>query len=206
MASAFQNLIITNKRNIEGITIDGVITENTVRQVRVTSNPVEDGVNISDHVIEEPLRYSMTGVVTDTPIGAAAFSEIGNTVIDLATGLFGQSESSGVTRSKQAYLELKELMRKRELITVETSLEKYDDLIFESINVNTDKSTANAIHFSATFIQVLIVKTSRQEVDSSSIDSLEESAAFSSKTNAGFNPTVPATDTEVCSIVKIGGQ
>ena len=197
---AFENLLITVKRQIEGIKIDGVITESTARTMRVTTNPIESGKNVSDHVIEEPLRYNMTGVITDTPVGAAAFSELAGSVVDIATGIFGQSESSGITRSRQAYNELVALMQKREKVTVETGLQRYEDLIFESIVVNADKDTSNGIFFTATFLQVLTVVTGRQFIDSDSIDGDENSAAFANKSNAGFVDTAPATEQETRNI------
>jgi len=203
---AFENLLITVKRQIGGIKVDGVITESTERTMRVTTNPVESGVNIADHVIQEPLRYSMTGVITDTPIGAAAFSQLAGSVVDAATGIFGESESSGATRSQQAYNELVALMNAKEIITVDTTLQKYEDLIFESIVVNADKNTANGIHFSASFVQAFIVKTSRQKVDAENIEGSEDKAALSSKSNSGFNGGSPATPAETSTIASSVGQ
>lgn len=189
---ALQNLLITVKRKIGGIKVDGVITESTQRSMRVTTNPVENGFVVSDHVIEEPVRYSMTGIITDTPLGAAAFSQLAGSVVDAVSGVFGQSESSGVTRSKQAYNELVELMKRKEIISVDTSLQRYDNLIFESLMINADKNTSNGIHFSASFVEAIVVTTARQSVDADRIDGEENSAAFSEKSNSGFNGTTPS--------------
>lgn len=194
---AFDNLLITTKRKIGGIKVDGVITETTQVTMRVTTNPVESGANISDHIIEEPLRYSMTGVITDSPIGIEGITQLAGSVVDAVTGIFGQSEQGRKTRSKQLYKELVSMMRSRQLITVKTSLEDYDDLIFESISVNGDKDTSNGVHFSATFVQALLVHTAREIIDRGFIDTDENKAAYASFTNAGFNGTVPATDNEI---------
>ncbi len=197
---ALENLLITIKRNIGGIKVDGVITENTSLSMRVTTNPVESGFIVADHVIEEPLRYSMTGIITDTPLGAAAFSELAGSVVDAATGVFGQSESSSSTRSRQAYDELIKLMKNKELITVSTGLKRYDNLIFESISVSADKATSNGIHFSASFVQALIVETARQAIDADSIDGEENSAAFSNQSNSGFNGATPASTSDISNV------
>lgn len=195
-----ENLLITVKREIGGIKVDGVITETTQRTMRVTSNPVEDGINISDHVIEEPLRYSMTGIITDTPLGVAAISQLSGGVVDAVTGIFGSSDESNVTRSNQAYLQLVELMRQRQRITVSTTVQNYDDLIFETLSVNTDKSTANGIHFSASFVQVLFVELARQGIPPDNIEAQNDSAAYSDKQNSGFVGATPATAVEEESI------
>jgi len=197
---AFENLLITFKRKIGAIKIDGVINESTQRKMRITTNPIENGATISDHIIEEPLRYVMKGTITDTPLGAAAFTELAGSVIDAATGIFGKSESSGTTRSNQAYQELVKLMKARESITVETKLEKYEDLLFESITINTNVSNSNGISFTASFLQPLTVVIARQAVDQDSIDTDENSAAYGNKSNTGFSGTTPASNTDEFTI------
>ena len=197
---AFKNLIITVKKKIGGIKIDGVITESTRRSAIVSSNPIENGSNISDHVIKEPMRYSMTGIITNTPIGSDAATQLFGSVVDVVTGIFGKSEQGGISRSRQAYQNLVELLEAGELISVDTGLRSYDNLIFESISVDANKETSNGISFSASFVQAIIVQSARQDVDRDTIDGSENSSAFAAQGNSGVLPSVDASDLEEKSI------
>ena len=42
-----------------------VVTESVQRSSKVTSNPVEKGSDINDHVINDPVVFSITGVFLD---------------------------------------------------------------------------------------------------------------------------------------------
>lgn len=155
---AFENLIIRETKKIAGIAIDGVITENTTRTMRMTSNPIESGDNVADHVIQEPMTYSLEGVITDTPLGLVGIQETISGVKDAVSGIFGKSDTTGQTRSQQVYFALVELMQNKALLVVETSLKRYDDLIMETLNVIQDKDKSRAVFFTATFRQALIVR------------------------------------------------
>lgn len=184
MATAFANLLISKKRTIGGIRIDGFIEENLTHSVRVTSNPIENGRDITDHVIIQPIRYSLVGIITDTPMGFAALSQLGS-IVDSATGFFGKSEEGGITRSKQMYEELLNILNKREVITISSAIKKIENLVFESISVNVDKSTANAIFFNATFIEALILSSSTSSVSPERIDADIDKSAYSSPIAGG---------------------
>jgi len=188
MPRAFQNLLVTTIRKIGsdangdgGIQLDAWIRESTVRSARVTTNPIENGLTISDHVILEPMRFEMEGVVTDTPIGAGAVTALYNTGVniyeslssgsipDIVSGVVGSSEAQSNTRSNSAYLELVVMLKAKELLVVQTSLERISNLVMTSITVDKDKTTANALFFKATFVEALIVKVSKEGIEKENV-------------------------------------
>ena len=115
---AFENLFIRTKRTIGGIQLDSVLVEEHNTSITPTKNPVEVGVDITDHAIIDPTLLNITGVVSDSPLGTAAFGQI----IDSISNLFGTSTSDNLTRSQQAYDAMLTLMYAREPIEVTTSL------------------------------------------------------------------------------------
>ena len=199
---AFENLLIRKKRTIGskkgvgGIAIDGVIEETTNRSMRITEHPVEDATTISDHIIRVPLSYSMEGVITDSPLATEALTGIADSV----TGVFGKSEESGQTRSQQIYSELVKLLEKKEVIEIQTTLQLYKDLAFESISVKQDKDRARSIHFSATFKQVIIVRSSSAEVDARNISDKKDKAGQGAAVVRGEAAISPAGAAEELSI------
>lgn len=47
---------------LDAATTGVIITESVQRSSKVTSNPVEQGADINDHVVNDPLKFTITGV------------------------------------------------------------------------------------------------------------------------------------------------
>lgn len=179
---------------IGGIRIDGSIQEETAQNMRVTQNPVESGETVADNILEEPRRFTMQGVITDTPLGIGAFTDITaysiGGGISRFTGLLGSSTPSGATRSSSAYQSLRALQRSKQLLTVESNLEVFENLAFENLSVTQDKDTSKAIFFTASFVEVLIVESEFRGIQPENVAGTPEQAAdLSSLTNAGTKST-----------------
>ena len=153
----FANLIIRESRKIGGIAIDGVINETTIRTMNATEFPIESGDIVSDHIIRRPMTYTMHGEITDTPFGLEGIRETISSTPENISGLFGASDPSAFTRSQQIYNELVKIMDLRQPIDVQTTLNLYKNLAFESITVTQDKDTSRGISFIATFKELVFV-------------------------------------------------
>lgn len=178
---AFENLFIRIKRSIGGIQLDGVINETHNKSVRITKNPVESGVSVADHAVLNPTELSMKAIVTDSPLGTAAFTQI----VDSVTGLFGSSTTANSTRSQQAYSAIVALMENREPISVTTRLAIYDDVLISSVFVDQDKSTSQAIHMDIKLEQVIITESKVVSNPESNLGSGSTKKQASSATEEG---------------------
>ncbi len=152
---AFENLIVRKSKDIKGITIDGIIREKFRKRIRPTTNPIELGVQISDHAVIEPVSYSIEGVITDTPLGREALTTAFSTV----QNVLGDSTGEGITRSTAAYLELEKLANKVELITLQTSLKLLENMLITSLDVDKTKTTARAVFFTMELQELIVVST-----------------------------------------------
>lgn len=152
---ALENLFVRKKYSIGGIRLDGVIVERFSNSVRLTKNPVELGVNITDHAIIEPKRYSFDGIVSNTPLGIASIGVI----VDNITGLFGDSTGGGATRAESAYNDLLVLMNNREPINVQTGLGLLENMVITGVYNGRDKDTSGALFFSMDLEEVIITQT-----------------------------------------------
>jgi hypothetical protein len=164
---AFENLFIRTKRSIGGIQLDSIIREKHANEVRLTQNPIESGVDITDHAIVVPKKLQLEAIVTDSPLGVAAFAQI----VDTITGLFGTSTSANTTRSQQAYLSLLALQDAREPIIITTRLVVYDNMVITKISVEQDKDTSQIV---ALFIDVEQVIITSSQIVAVSADNLPE--------------------------------
>jgi Dit-like phage tail protein len=199
---AIENLFIRNERSIAGIQVDGVLRESTFSSVRMTTNPVEVGADITDHVIDEPISFILDGVVTDTPIGLAAVTDSIGGALDINSGLSGSSDKSGQTRSQQLYEKLVNLLSKKDRIEIKSKLKTYDDLIFISISVDQDKDTSLAVFFTAVFQQAFFVEGA--ESSGSSQDSIggdKNKVANGATESAGTISTTQPTGAGIESIL-----
>ena len=135
---AFENLFIRTKKSIAGIQLDATLSEGHTNVARMTKNPIELGADVTDHVIIEPKRVSITAQVSDTPLGTPAFAQI----VDSVNGLFGSSTEENATRSIAAYNSLIAVMEVREPIEVQTKLKLYTNMIIVGISIVQDKDSS----------------------------------------------------------------
>lgn len=132
-------LFITRFGNQYGnVELDATIDESHEWKAEATSNPVEEGAPVTDHVIEQADKLSIKGFVTDTPIG---------------------SQSLQLQRSQDVFDLLYSLIKKREPMTIYTKHKIYFDMILTGINIPRLHTVGEAIEFSAEFINIRKVAT-----------------------------------------------
>jgi len=127
---------------VGSILLDARIDENHNFTNEVTSMPVEDGFDITDNIKEKPFQLSMTGFVSDSPIGGSE--------IRLGAG--------DTPYSDEAYDLLLKMFEDKQLVSVQTSLVRYDNMAITSCNIPRDKDTGESITFSMNLQQVRIVE------------------------------------------------
>lgn len=124
--------------------LDAVLDESIELSSTVTSFPVELGADISDHVISQPVRYVMRGVVTDTPTEWASTS---------------YQHGDGATRSLSAWSLLQALQRRGEPFEIMTGFSLYPSMVIERIRARKNAQRDRALDFEADLRQVIIVET-----------------------------------------------
>ena len=116
--------------------IDVTLEEVHQRDATATEFPIEGGSTITDHVRLAPLRLSMTGFITDTPIK-------------------GLTLSLGGARVATAITILESLWEAREPFRVVSQLKVYENMIIESLTL--PLSREGAIRFTATMRELKFV-------------------------------------------------
>jgi len=152
---AFENLFIRTKKSIGGIELDAILSEVYNNELVITKNPIELGADITDHSIIQPKKLNIVAQVSDTPLGAAAFGEI----VDSVTGLFGSSTTTSLTRSNAAYGAMVQLMEAREPIDVQTGLVFYNNMLIRAISTSRDKNTSRVVGFNMSLEEVIITES-----------------------------------------------
>lgn len=95
------------------VTFDTMVNEEHRFSSRVTYFPVESGTSVSDHIINQPDIVSLSGIVSDTPLGLLA----------------------PFNRSIAAFNALIQIHERRQIVDVVTGIKVYKNMAITSLNV-----------------------------------------------------------------------
>jgi hypothetical protein len=126
-------------KSIGGISIDAFVEETHDESASVTSYPIEDGTSINDHVIQNPEKLTISGVISANTVYLADILEYTPFhVVDV-------------------YWNLVEMKEEGLPITVVTGLRVYSDMVIESISIPRNSESGKSLYFSMSLVQVRIV-------------------------------------------------
>jgi hypothetical protein len=142
---------------IDGYPIDCAKFEDHNLESDVTEDPVESGSQMTHHVRALPARVSLECWVSDTPLGELVQARASSALLTAA------ATGSLPLPSEEAYARLELIHKRREPVTIETNLKRYDNMVLRSLSVPIDVGTGDALMFRAEFVEVEI-KTNERTV------------------------------------------
>jgi hypothetical protein len=107
------------------VSFDVSVSEVYVTNADVTDHPVEKGSNITDHIRARPLALTIEGIISNTPVEFLA------------------SLRFPPKRAEVGYFTLLELQKQGRLVDVLTSLDKFEKMAIESVELTRDVSSGN---------------------------------------------------------------
>ena len=116
LVNLLYSYLVGTRTVIGALELDALVSENTSLKSQITEYPIEDGSVISDHISQESETLSLEGVITGT-----------GTLFNIAAG------KSKLIAAKEA---LRTLHKNRELITIITGVDVYEDFAIESCDIN----------------------------------------------------------------------
>ena len=142
---SISQLIFKKGNFIAEIELDVIVSESVQTSSTITSNTVENGADVNDHIIINPMSFSMTGVVSDTKVQILG----GLNTLD--------SFTRQTSPSQDAWEELLELQANRIPFTLITNLKAYDNVVLENLSVLQDKDSSNSLNFTANLKEIIFV-------------------------------------------------
>lgn len=152
------------------IQLDASIKEDHGRDSPPTEYPVENGNTISDHVFVKPFNLSITGMISDTPIGDTKnlLTEVATTLTSSLVPPLGvvaagagyalfKSLSQSKSPSVAAYAQLLQLQANAQPFDVLTTLYRYPSMWIRSLSAPRDAETGNALLFTVHLTQLILV-------------------------------------------------
>ena len=144
------------------ISLDLILTETHSLNAVVTQHPVQDGSTISDHITILPRSGTMRVLVSNFSLSTAK----GDARADWDE-IYDQGEAAQKSlpnRAEEAWKKLKDLVKKRELVKVVTSLEVYEDVVITRVETTRDGDTGDALEIDIDYEQVTKVKLKETKV------------------------------------------
>jgi hypothetical protein len=154
------------------IELDANLNEISSSSHQVTDHPVEDGSNISDHIIKDPEELQIDGLITNTP----------SSLVDAL--------SASSTRAEDAYDELKTLQENQEPVSVFTSKREYENMVITRLARTRNSGVGEAVQFSISLREIKTVQSEVAEVP------VRTDNTGKAKRNLGPKPVKDATDAQ----------
>lgn len=160
-------LLVEKNGKIADLVLDCVLSESHKYEMEVTSHNVEEGSDITDHAREKPREVTITGLVSETPVtlgqkrrlleSKGASIETGVSSVFRGGGVsFATTSSVPSQRGSLQYVEaalakLDNLFKAKQLVSLVTSIRKYDNMMITSLTIPRDPKTGEALNFTAVF-------------------------------------------------------
>lgn len=135
-------------QNYQAIVFDSVPSLGVKRQAEVTSYPVENGADVSDHVQIKNNTFTLSGVITETPIR-------------LMKDMLYSAGVNG-TRISQAITYLDKIYEERQPIILITEHKIFENVILKGISY--DYQSEFAMRFDLDFEQIRLVSYAETNV------------------------------------------
>ena len=199
------NLLVKRGPQLGSLQFDAVLSDDLDASVDIVQYPIETGTPIADHIIYQPIRYTMTGAVSNNPLKVSITDFTGaltnlvddNPFIAAGAGLFaGWLSGSNETRSSTTLNTLLDFMYSGQVFTVDTGEITLNNLVIQRIGRSKDPENENGLIFVAELQQIVTLdrvangsqpaqyQLNSNDVSSTSISGLIERGYINVKTAA----------------------
>lgn len=147
-----QAVIIRENGEGDMIEVSCFLTQSHELSLVPTTNPVESGIDINDHVKQNPRKITLRGITTDDPLSLTATIDSFRTLIDPDT-------NEPLLPSNDTFQAFKKLYDEKETVSIVTNYDEYDNMILTSFSTQEDKDNGSSIDFTVTFTELRVVET-----------------------------------------------
>lgn len=177
--------------NSEGdsLPVHASISDSRSYSSKITQKPIEDGSAISDTKILENTKFTIEGIVSNTPIVIAGDSDV--TITKNSTGFLSSvaqffnnlstedekirvNEVQGVTPVLTANKFLKELYLTNDLISIEIygiMTEEINNLLVKNLRINFNSESGDSLHFTLELEQIKTVSSQTTKIPKNKAES-----------------------------------
>lgn len=142
--------------------LDVSLSEDHTFESDVTDYPVESGGSVSDNIRPKPIKVSIKGVITDTPLASNINSQ-GLNGLEFAELVQEEGFDNAVQflPSQLAYEFLKTVWQSQDVVQIRTSMGTFENMAMTSLEIPRSKETTGGLQFTATLQQIQKVTNGR---------------------------------------------
>lgn len=146
--------------SVGAVELDLILSEDHSKEAEVTENPLQDGRAVSDGIYLRLREGTLTALVSNHSLKHTEqlSEQTSEAIMDLAQWRPLKN------RAAETWEELKAAMDRRELVTIVTALEVYDNVAITRISAPRDGDSGDAQEFEISFKQVETVKLKETKV------------------------------------------
>lgn len=162
---------IYDEENKNVIIIDATVSEEHSLSAKATSYEIEDGSNISDHIINKGRKLVIEGIKSDDPFSLAvvglttAAGVVSNVFEGLASAAVVGAVGAGFFLADELFPSDKpsltamqvfdELYEKKHTVKIITGLKQYTNMVLESLTIPRTVQNSRSLTFKATFRNII---------------------------------------------------
>lgn len=160
---------------VNGYQFDAVTKHSTMRRYRTTRHPVSGGASITDHAYTEPMKFTMTGVLTPYNVKSPTV----NAIIGLVSGggtdgsIFGNLTSlnrAAIEQVRRKFRQLTEFGDRHTLLTIIGGQLQEANMVITGIGDPKGPDMGEAHIIRVDFIQIRVPTTAADIADIVSAD------------------------------------
>jgi hypothetical protein len=149
------------------LAFDATVSESHTQTAVPTEHAVEKGANIVDHVRPAQPKLSIEAFVTNAPIvtpGSHTRNETGQVEGVPKTNASAFQMSGRIDRVGDLWDEISEMVDTAALVTIQTSLRKYDSMVLTSLTTPRAAATGDAVRFNFEAVKIRLVSSQTVEL------------------------------------------
>lgn len=188
--------------SVGDVELDLILDESHSKSAVVTESPMEDGRAVSDGIIPLLRDGTLTALVSNHSLKHVR--TLSAQTAEAALEEAQNDMTEGDNRARQAWEELKGVMDRRELVTIVTALEVYENVAITSIETSRDGESGDALEIRISFRQVSKVRLKEDKVSAQVQPKNMDSAVNRDAAvgiNGGQQVGVDATEEEMKELV-----
>lgn len=145
-------------QGIASLEFDVLMDESHEWSADITTNPVEVGSPVADHILLNPDRFRVTAMVSDSSLVGSFYDNVSRRIIIQSPDV--QNE----TTTQLTFNLLRNMFEDRQTLIVYTKYRTYTDMAISSIGIPRSSANGDSIQFSVEFVNIRIVNTQTVKV------------------------------------------
>lgn len=156
-------------QNIGFLQLDATVNETHTRSAKITQNEIEDGSNVADNVVLENEKFSIEGIISESPFPSSdirdialqvqnvGFNFLNKAVGSISGGIIPNAGSS--IKRVIALIQLENFWKNKIPFIVITGVKKYDNVLIKNMSIPVSVKDGKSLRFKIDCEVVKIVES-----------------------------------------------